>query len=259
MENRVKGKIVFITGASSGIGKASAEKFAQAGANLILCARRKEILNDLKKEIEKKYQVKVQTLSFDVRNYDEVISNINLLPENWKNIDILVNNAGLALGMDKFYEYDVEDIDKMIDTNIKGFAYIGNTIIPLMLKTNKVCSVINVGSVAGDIAYPGGSIYCATKFAVKAMSDSMRAELINTNIKVTNIKPGLVETEFSVVRFHGDKNKADNVYKGIVPLYGEDVADSILYVANLPDKVQIPELTITPLHQASGIHIYKEK
>lgn len=259
MENRVKGKIVFITGASSGIGKASAEKFAQAGANLILCARRKEILNDLKKELEKKYQVKVQTLSFDVRNYDEVISNINLLPENWKNIDILVNNAGLALGMDKFYEYDVEDIDKMIDTNIKGFAYIGNAIIPLMLKTNKVCSVINVGSVAGDIAYPGGSIYCATKFAVKAMSDSMRAELINTNIKVTNIKPGLVETEFSVVRFHGDKNKADNVYKGIVPLYGEDVADSILYVANLPDKVQIPELTITPLHQASGIHIYKEK
>lgn len=259
MENRVKGKIVFITGASSGIGKASAEKFAQAGANLILCARRKEILNDLKKELEKKYQVKVQTLSFDVRNYDEVISNINLLPENWKNIDILVNNAGLALGMDKFYEYDVEDIDKMIDTNIKGFAYIGNAIIPLMLKTNKVCSVINVGSVAGDIAYPGGSIYCATKFAVKAMSDSMRAELINTNIKVTNIKPGLVETEFSIVRFHGDKNKADNVYKGIVPLYGEDVADSILYVANLPDKVQIPELTITPLHQASGIHIYKEK
>lgn len=259
MENRVKGKIVFITGASSGIGKASAEKFAQAGANLILCARRKEILNDLKKELEKKYQVKVQTLSFDVRNYDEVISNINLLPENWKNIDILVNNAGLALGMDKFYEYDVEDIDKMIDTNIKGFAYIGNAIIPLMLKTNKVCSVINIGSVAGDIAYPGGSIYCATKFAVKAMSDSMRADLMDSKIKVTNIKPGLVETEFSIVRFHGDKDKADNVYKGIVPLYGEDVADSILYVANLPDKVQIPELTITPLHQASGIHIYKEK
>lgn len=259
MENRVKGKIVFITGASSGIGKASAEKFAQAGANLILCARRKEILNDLKKELEEKYKVKVLTLSFDVRNYDEVISNINLLPENWKNIDILVNNAGLALGMDKFHEYDIENIDKMIDTNIKGFAYIGNAIIPLMLKTNKVCSVINIGSVAGDIAYPGGSIYCATKFAVKAMSDSMRADLMDSKIKVTNIKPGLVETEFSIVRFHGDKDKADNVYKGIVPLYGEDVADSILYVANLPDKVQIPELTITPLHQASGIHIYKEK
>lgn len=259
MENRVKGKIVFITGASSGIGKACAEKFAQAGANLILCARRKEILNNLKQEFESKYNIKVVTLSFDVRNYNEVIDNINLLPENWKNIDILVNNAGLALGMDKFHEYDIENIDKMIDTNIKGFAYIGNAIIPLMLKTNKVCSVINIGSVAGDIAYPGGSIYCATKFAVKAMSDSMRADLMDSKIKVTNIKPGLVETEFSIVRFHGDKDKADNVYKGIVPLYGEDVADSIFYVANLPDKIQIPELTITPLHQASGVHIYKEK
>ncbi|WP_022820336.1 SDR family NAD(P)-dependent oxidoreductase [Fusobacterium russii] len=259
MENRVKGKIVFITGASSGIGKASAEKFAQAGASLILCARRNEILNDLKKELEEKYKVKVQTLSFDVRNYNEVISNINLLPENWKNIEILVNNAGLALGTDKFHEYDIENIDKMIDTNIKGFAYIANSVIPLMLKTNKVCTVINIGSVAGDIAYPGGSIYCATKFAVKAMSDSMRADLMDTKIKITNIKPGLVETEFSIVRFHGDKNKADNVYKGIIPLYAKDVADCIFYIANLPDKVQIPELTITPLHQASAVHIYKEK
>ncbi|MDO4690035.1 MAG: SDR family NAD(P)-dependent oxidoreductase [Fusobacterium sp.] len=259
MENRVKGKIVFITGASSGIGKACAEKFAQAGANLILCARRKEILDEMKKKFKEKYNIDVICLSFDVRNYMEIISNINSLPENWKNIEILVNNAGLALGLDKFHDYKIENIDKMIDTNIKGFAYIGNTIIPLMLKTGKVCSVINVGSVAGDIAYPGGSIYCATKFAVKAMSDSMRADLMDTKIKVTNVKPGLVETEFSIVRFHGDKNKADNVYKGIVPLYGEDVADSIFYVANLPDKVQIPELTITPLHQASGVHIYKEK
>lgn len=259
MENRVKGKIVFITGASSGIGKATAERFAQAGANLILCARRKEILNEIKKDFEEKYNVKVKTLSFDVRNYNEVISSINLLPESWKNIEILVNNAGLALGLDKFHEYDIENVDKMIDTNIKGFVYIGTAIIPLMLKTNKVCSVINLGSVAGDIAYPGGSIYCATKFAVKAMSDSMRADLMDTKIKVTNIKPGLVETEFSIIRFHGDKNKADSVYKGIEPLYGDDVADTIFYVANLPDKVQIPELTITPLHQASGIHIHKEK
>lgn len=259
MENRVKGKIVFITGASSGIGKACAEKFAQAGANLILCARRKEILDEMKNKFKEKYSIDVICLSFDVRNYTEIISNINSLPENWKNIEILVNNAGLALGLDKFHDYKIENIDKMIDTNIKGFAYIGNTIIPLMLKTGKVCSVINVGSVAGDIAYPGGSIYCATKFAVKAMSDSMRADLMDTKIKVTNVKPGLVETEFSIVRFHGDKNKADDVYKGIVPLYGEDVADSIFYVANLPEKVQIPELTITPLHQASGVHIYKEK
>ena len=259
MENRVKGKIVFITGASSGIGRASAEKFAQFGANLILCARRKEILNELKKELEEKYKIQVQILSFDVRKYEEVISSIDSLTEEWKNIDILINNAGLAVGLDKFHEYDIEDVDKMIDTNIKGFIYIGNTVIPLMLKTDKVCTVINIGSVAGDIAYPGGSVYCATKFAVKALSDSMRADLMSTKIIVTNIKPGLVETEFSVIRFHGDNEKAANVYKGIEPLYGEDIADSIFYVANLPEKIQIPELTITPLHQANGIHIYKKQ
>lgn len=259
MESRVKNKIVFITGASSGIGKASAQKFAEMGANLILCARRKEILVELKKELEEKYKIQVQILVFDVRKHEEIISAVNSLPENWKNIEILVNNAGLAVGLDKFHEYDIDDADRMVDTNIKGFIYIGNTIIPLMLKTDKVCTVINIGSVAGDIAYPGGSVYCATKFAVKALSDSMRADLMNTKIKVTNIKPGLVETEFSVIRFHGDSDKAANVYKGIEPLYGEDIADAIVYVANLPEKIQIPELTITPLHQASGIFVHKEK
>lgn len=257
MENRVKNKIAFITGASSGIGKACAEKLAKLGVNLILTARRKEILENLKKDLEEKYQIKVFILTFDVRNYDEVKSNIDSLPDDWKNIEILINNAGLAIGLDKFHEYKIDDVDKMIDTNVKGFIYIGNSIIPLMLKTNKVCSVINIGSVAGDIAYPGGSIYCSTKFAVKALSDSMRADLMDKKIKVTNIKPGLVETEFSVVRFRGDQDKADSVYKGIEPLYAEDVAETIVYVANLPDKIQIPELSITPLHQASGIHIFK--
>lgn len=257
MENRVKNKIAFITGASSGIGKACAEKLAKLGVNLILTARRKEILENLKKDLEEKYQIKVFILTFDVRNYDEVKSNIDSLPDDWKNIEILINNAGLAVGLDKFHEYKIDDVDKMIDTNVKGFIYIGNSIIPLMLKTDKVCSVINIGSVAGDIAYPGGSIYCSTKFAVKALSDSMRADLMDKKIKVTNIKPGLVETEFSVVRFRGDQDKADSVYKGIDPLYAEDVAETIVYVANLPDKIQIPELSITPLHQASGIHIFK--
>ncbi|MDY5794561.1 MAG: SDR family NAD(P)-dependent oxidoreductase [Fusobacterium gastrosuis] len=257
MENRVKNKIAFITGASSGIGKACAEKLAKLGVNLILTARRKEILENLKKDLEEKYQIKVLILTFDVRNYDEVKSNIDSLPDDWKNIEILINNAGLAVGLDKFHEYKIDDVDKMIDTNVKGFIYIGNSIIPLMLKTDKVCSVINIGSVAGDIAYPGGSIYCSTKFAVKALSDSMRADLMDKKIKVTNIKPGLVETEFSVVRFRGDQDKADSVYKGIDPLYAEDVAETIVYVANLPDKIQIPELSITPLHQASGIHIFK--
>lgn len=257
MENRIKGKIAFITGASSGIGKATAEKFAQMGANLILCARRREILDELKADLEKKYSIKVQILSFDVRNYDEIMGAINSLSNAWKKIDILVNNAGLALGLDKFHEYKIDDVNKMVDTNIKGFIYIGNSVIPLMLKQDKVCTVVNIGSVAGDIAYPGGSIYCSTKFAVKALSDSMRADLMDKKIKITNIKPGLVETEFSVVRFHGNKDRADEVYKGIEPLYAEDIADSIAYVVNLPDKVQIPELTITPLHQANGIYIFK--
>ena len=153
----------------------------------------------------------------------------------------------------------MEDVDKMVDTNIKGFVYIANTIIPLMLATDKVCTIVNIGSVAGEIAYPNGSIYCATKFAVRAISDAMRSELIDKKIKVTNIKPGLVDTEFSLVRFRGDKEKADNVYKGIDPLYAEDIADTVAYVVNLPEKVQITDLSITPLHQANAIHIYKEK
>lgn len=258
MENRIKGKIVFITGASSGIGKAASIKFAEMGSNLILCARRKEILENLKSDLEKKYKINVKVLTFDVKNYQEVMENINSLDENWKNIDILVNNAGLAIGMDKFHEYEIKNIDKMIDINIKGFIYIANSIIPLMLKNNKVCTVINIGSVAGDIAYPGGSIYCSTKFAVKALSDSMRADLIDKKIKITNIKPGLVETEFSIIRFNGDTDKAKNVYKGIEPLYAEDVAESIIYVANLPDKIQIPELTITPLHQSNAVFVHKK-
>ena len=258
-ENRVKGKIAFISGASSGIGKATAEKLAQMGVNLILCARRENILNELKENLEKKYGIKVKNLVFDVRNYNDVLKNINSLDDEWKKIDILVNNAGLAVGLEKFYEYNMEDVDKMVDTNIKGFVYIANIILPLMLATDKVCTVVNIGSVAGEIAYPNGSIYCATKFAVRAISDAMRSELIDKKIKVTNIKPGLVDTEFSLVRFRGDKTKADNVYKGIEPLYAEDIADTIAYVVNLPEKIQITDLAITPLHQANAIHIYKEK
>ena len=234
-------------------------KEAQMGVNLILCARRENILNELKEELEKQYRVKIKTLVFDVRNYNDVLKNINSLDDEWKKIDILVNNAGLAVGLEKFYEYNMEDVDRMVDTNIKGFTYIANTIIPLMIATDKVCTVVNIGSVAGEIAYPNGSIYCATKFAVRAISDAMRSELIDKKIKVTNIKPGLVDTEFSLIRFKGDKTKADNVYKGIEPLYAEDIADTIAYVVNLPEKIQITDLTITPLHQANGIHIYKEK
>lgn len=257
-ENRVKGKIAFISGASSGIGKATAEKLASMGVNLILCARREKNLEDLKKELVDKYQVKVKKLIFDVRSYDDVLKNINSLDDEWKKIDILVNNAGLAVGLEKLYEYDMDDVDRMVDTNIKGFIYIANTILPLMIDQDKVCTVVNIGSVAGEIAYPNGSVYCATKFAVRALSDSMRSELIDKKIKITNIKPGLVNTEFSTIRFKGDKERADNVYKGIEPLYAEDIADTISYIVNLPDKIHITDLTINPLHQANAIHIYKK-
>lgn len=257
-ENRIQGKIAFISGASSGIGKAVAEKFAQMGVNLILCARRAEVLTDLKARLESEYAIQVQTLSFDVRNSTEVQKNIQSLSPKWQQIDILINNAGLAVGLQQLHTYSLEDVDQMVDTNVKGFAYIANSIIPLMLATGKVCTIVNVGSVAGEIAYPNGSIYCATKFAVKAMSDAMRIELMDKNIKVTTVKPGLVDTNFSFVRFKGDQQKADNVYKGITPLYAEDIADTIAYVVNLPDKIQITDLTVTPLHQADAIHIHKE-
>ncbi len=257
-ENRIQGKIAFISGASSGIGKAVAEKFAQMGVNLILCARRAEVLTDLKARLESEYAIQVQTLSFDVRNSIEVQKSIHSLSPKWQQIDILINNAGLAVGLQQLHTYSLEDVDQMVDTNVKGFAYIANSIIPLMLATGKVCTIVNVGSVAGEIAYPNGSIYCATKFAVKAMSDAMRIELMDKNIKVTNVKPGLVDTNFSFVRFKGDQQKADNVYKGITPLYAEDIADAIAYVVNLPDKIQITDLTVTPMHQADAIHIHKE-
>ena len=170
---------------------------------------------------------------------------------------MLINNAGLAIGLQHLHTYVFEDIDQMIDTNIKGFTYIANSVIPLMIATGKVGTIVNVGSVAGEIAYPNGSIYCATKFAVRALSDAMRIELMDKNIKVTNVKPGLVETNFSKVRFKGDQQKADNVYKGITPLYAEDIADTIAYIVNLPDKIQITDITVTPLHQSDAIHVHK--
>ena len=239
--NRIKGKIAFISGASSGIGKAVAEKLAQMGVNLILCARRAEVLAELKTQLEKEHAIEVITLAFDVRNYQEVAKNIQSLPEKWQQIEILINNAGLAIGLQHLHTYPIEDIDQMSDTNIKGFTYIANSVIPLMLATDKVGTIVNIGSVAGEIAYPNGSIYCATKFAVRALSDAMRIELMDKNIKVTNVKPGLVETNFSKVRFKGDQQKADNVYKGITPLYAEDITDT----------------TVTPLHQSDAIHVHK--
>lgn len=258
MDNRLENKIALITGASSGIGKACCESLAKMGMNLIITARRKNILDEISKELSDKFGVKILPLQMDVSSAQDVSEKINSLPDEWKKINVLVNNAGLAIGTDKVFDYTFEKIDKMIDTNVKGLMYVSTSVIPLMLKHKEISTIINVGSVAGDFSYGGGSIYCSSKAAVKSFSDAMRIDLIDTNIKVTNVKPGLVETEFSIVRFSGDKEKAKNVYKGINPLVAEDIADVIVYICNLPDNVQVPEITLTPLHQASVRDVYKE-
>ena len=253
----IRDKIVFISGASSGIGEATARRFAKEGAILLLCARNMEKLHSLKGELEKEYGAKVYVYELDVRDkkaIDEVFENI---PKELRNIDILVNNAGLAQGLEKVQEGVPEEFDVVIDTNIKGLLYLTRKIVPTMIENQKG-HVINMGSVAGIHAYPGGAIYCATKAAVKFISDGLRMDIVHTPIRVTNIQPGIVETNFSVIRFHGDKEKAAKVYEGIKPLTPEDIADIVLYTASVPDHVQICEVTVTATHQATGGVVYKK-
>lgn len=257
-ENNLLGKIALITGATSGIGRETAFSLAREGVHLILCARRENLLLELKKELEEKYKIKVLIFPLDVRNSKAVHDTISLLPEEWKKIQILVNNAGLALGLEKEYLNSCEDVDTVIDTNVKGMLYVTNTVVPLMLAHQKPCTIINLGSVAGDSAYAGGAVYCASKAALKILSDGLRIDLVDTLIKVTNIKPGVVETNFSNIRFKGDTEKAKQVYTGIESLTPEDIANTITYICNLPDNVQIPEITMTPMHQADGRCIYRK-
>ncbi|MCQ8212508.1 SDR family NAD(P)-dependent oxidoreductase [Cetobacterium somerae] len=255
--NNLYGKTVFITGATKGIGRSCALAYAEKGANLILTARSSDLLDSLKEEVVRKYGVRVYTLVIDVRNSKDVETKVNLLPESFKKIDILINNAGLALGLDKVYLASPSDIDTVIDTNIKGMLYITSAIVPLMLKNNSG-HIVNIGSIAGDTAYAGGAIYCASKAAVKTFSDGLRIDLVDTNIKVTNIKPGLVETEFSKVRFKGDIEKANNTYKGIDALTPDDVANVIIYATGLPENIQLTEIAMTPNHQADGRTVHRE-
>ncbi|RPI75713.1 MAG: SDR family NAD(P)-dependent oxidoreductase [Ignavibacteriales bacterium] len=251
-------KIVFITGASAGIGKACAEVFAKEGANLILTARRTSVLNKLSSKLLKKYKIKIFTATLDVRNKDEVKKLISSLPREWKKIDILINNAGLARGLSGIDEGSYEDWDEMIDTNIKGLLYCSREIIPLMVKRKKG-HVINIGSIAGHSVYPKGNVYNATKFAVNALTKSMRLDLYEKNIRVSTVDPGMVETEFSLVRFRGDKKRAKMIYEGLTPLTSADVADAVLYCATRPQHVNIDEMIIMPTIQASPIHIMRKR
>ncbi len=256
MNTETMKKIVLITGATSGIGLACARKFAENGDKLILTGRNERRLADIRKELTEK-GTEVLTLAFDVRDREEAARMISALPVEWQQIDVLVNNAGLALGLEPEYEGNLDEWETMIDTNIKGLLTMTRLIVPGMVERNRG-HVINVGSVAGDAAYAGGNVYCATKAAVKALTDGLRIDVANTAIRVTNLKPGLVETNFSNIRFHGDNDRAANVYKGIEPLTGDDIADVAVYAANAPAHVQIAEVLILATHQASGSVIVRK-
>lgn len=250
-------KIVFITGATSGFGKASAYKFAEHGYDLIINGRRADRLQTLADELERKFNVAVLQLPFDVQIQTDVLNAIDSIPENWKLIDVLLNNAGLALGRDYFEEGDLSDWNTMIDTNVKGFVYVAKAVAQLMVKRKKG-HIINLGSVAGKEVYEKGNVYCGTKFAVDAISKGMRIDMLRHNIKVTAIHPGAAETEFSIVRFKGDESTAKSIYNGLQPLTAEDVADSIYYCASLPEHVCINDLVITCTRQANGIYFNRE-
>jgi 3-hydroxy acid dehydrogenase / malonic semialdehyde reductase len=241
-------KIIMITGATSGFGRALANKFAQNGYNIIITGRRKERLDEVEKELSV-YKVKVLSLNFDVRKRYEVEDSVAGIPEEWKNIDILVNNAGLAVGLEHIDKGNPDDWDRMVDTNVKGLLYVTRTVAPLMVARDKGY-IFNIGSIAGKGAYEGGNVYCASKAAVDSLTKSMRIDLLKHNIRVTQIAPGMADTEFSLVRFKGDKEKAGAVYKGMKALSAEDIADVIYCCATLPDHVCINDLVITPTQQA---------
>jgi 3-hydroxy acid dehydrogenase / malonic semialdehyde reductase len=253
----LKNKTVLITGASSGIGKACAFAFAKEGANLILAARRLNRLNEISESVIKN-NIQVLTLELDVRNNEKVKNTFSHLPKDWEEIDILINNAGLARGFSKLYEGEIEQWEEMIDTNIKGLLYVTRQVLPQMAE-RKSGHIINIGSTAGHEVYANGNVYCATKYAVNALTQSIRLDVLDKNIKVSSVDPGMVRTEFSDVRFSGNKEKVLKVYDGVVPLSAEDVAEAVLFCASRPPHVNINEVILTCTAQASSTQIYRTK
>jgi len=252
----VKDKIVFITGASAGIGKACAETFAENGAKLILSARRIERIENLAREMKEKFGTESYTFKLDVTDKNDVEEKIASLPDEWTTIDILINNAGMGRGLNKLYEDNIDGWEEMIDTNIKGLLYVTRNIVPGMAERESG-HVINIGSIAGHEAYPGGGVYCATKHAVNAITKSLRMDTLEKGIRVSTVDPGMVETEFSVVRFYGDEEKAKNVYKGLTPLTGKDIAEAVLFCATRPKHANINEMIIMPSVQANAFVTYR--
>lgn len=252
----LKGKVVFITGATSGIGEACARAFAEKGAKIIITGRQLFRLQSLASELFS-YGTDVKFFALDVRQPQAILEVLNHLPDQWKKIDILINNAGLALGLEPLQEGNPDEWDTMIDTNIKGLLYVTKGILPLMI-SNHQGHIVNIGSLASVQAYPNGAVYCATKAAVKVLSDGIRMDVVHTPIRVTNVQPGLVDTNFSMTRFHGDRERAERVYQGIEALTAEDVADVVLYVTTAPPHVQIAEVTMMPTQQASSTVIHRK-
>jgi 3-hydroxy acid dehydrogenase / malonic semialdehyde reductase len=248
---------VLVTGATSGIGEATAKRFAEAGYRLIITGRRKERLENLEKLLKKDYKCEVLSLNFDVREKEEVEKYLGHLPEGWDEIDILVNNAGLAVGLGHIDDGVIDDWERMIDTNVKGLLYVTRTISPGMVKRNRG-HIINIASIAGKQVYENGAVYCASKHAVDALSRGMRIDFVKHGIKVTNIAPGMVETEFSLVRFKGDEEKAKAPYKGIKPLNGDDIASVIFFAATLPGHICLNDIVITPTGQADAIYYHRQ-
>lgn len=246
----LKNKTVLITGASSGIGQASAVQFAQLGAKLILAARRKDRLDELASKLAKEHKAEVHTISLDVRDQKAVQKIIEGLPAEWANIDILLNNAGLSRGLEKIQEGIIQNWEEMIDTNVKGLLYVTRAVMPGMVKRNSG-HIVNIGSIAGHEVYPSGNVYNATKHAVKALNKAMRMDVFGTAIRVTSVDPGFVETEFSVVRFHGDQQRADKVYQGMTPLRPEDIAEAVVWACSRPAHVNIEDIIIMPTDQAA--------
>ncbi len=249
-------KIVFISGASSGIGAACAEAFAALGARLILCARRLPHLEKITADLREKYNSPIHIFQLDVTDRDAVAAAINNLPTDWQAIDILINNAGLAAGFAGVQNGDIDDWERMIDTNIKGLLYLTRAIIPGMITRNQG-HIINIGSTAGHEVYPNGAVYCATKYAVRAINLGLKHDLLGTNIRVSSVDPGMVDTEFSIVRFAGDQQKAAAVYQGLTPLTANDVADAIIYCASRPAHVNIREIVLLPVDQASATRVHR--
>jgi 3-hydroxy acid dehydrogenase / malonic semialdehyde reductase len=254
----IQNQIVLITGASSGIGAACARAFAEAGAKLILAARRLDRLESLAADLTEKYSAQVHLVQLDVSDRTQVESTLHALPDSWRTVDILINNAGLSRGLDKLHEGSIQDWEEMIDTNVKGLLYMTRALVPGMVERGQG-HIINIGSIAGHQTYPNGNVYCATKAAVKALSEGLKMDLLGTPVRVSAVDPGMVETEFSEVRFHGDTERASKVYQGLTPLTPEDVADTILFCATRPAHVNISEVLLVPTEQASATLVYRQQ